>query len=83
MDYGLYNRNLLLHFIAIPLRHSFFFFSIGEGRGKSRFHMGDVKSGIFIVNVCIEHWGSVPISNHTPWTRRSIRLIELASVTLQ
>jgi len=59
MDYGLYNRNLLLHFIAIPLRHSILFFG-GEGRGKSRFHAGGVESEIFIVNVCIEHWGSVP-----------------------
>ena len=41
--------------------------------------MGDVESGIFIVDVCIEHWGSVPISTIPPWTHRSFRLIELAS----
>lgn len=47
-----------------------------EGRGASKFHVGDVESGIFIVNVCIEHWGGG--SNH-----RSFRLIELASAPIR
>jgi len=59
MDYGLYNRILLLTFHRHTTSGIRFFY---EGRGTSNFHVGDVESGILIVNVCIEHWGGVPIS---------------------
>jgi len=60
MDYGLYNRILIT-----PTFHRHTTSGIRcfyEGGGTSKFHMGDVESGIFIVDVCIEHWGNVPIS---------------------